>query len=93
MKWVEDDEEEEEDMLMVMGEWNEGESERWVKKDCEVLVSFQDNCYIFKEIEDLVHAFQALVELLFHIVKSIKGKHWCGKMKEKLKMVASFVLN
>ena len=56
MKWMEDDEEEE-DMLMVVGEWNEGKSERWVKKDCEVLVSFQDNCYILKEIEDLVHAF------------------------------------
>ena len=88
-----EDDEEEEDMLMVVGEWNEGESERWVKKDCEVLVSFQDNCYILKEIEDLVHAFQALVVLLFHVVKSIKGEHGCGKVKEKLKMVALFVLN
>ena len=52
-----EDDEEEEDMLMVVGEWNEGESERWVKKDCEVLVLFQDNCYILKEIRDLIHAF------------------------------------
>ena len=52
-----EDDEEEEDMLMVMGEWNKGESKRWVKKDCEVLVSFQNNCYILKEIEDLVHTF------------------------------------
>ena len=92
MKWVEDDEEEE-DMLMVMGKWKDGGSERWMKKDCEVLILFQDDCYILKEIEDLVHAFQALVELLFHVVKSIKGEHGCGKVKEKLKMVASFVLN
>ena len=92
-KWREDDEEEE-DMLMVVDEWNKGESERWVKKDREVLVSFQDDCYILKEIEDLVHAFQALVVLLFHVVKSIKGGgHGCGKVKEKLKMVALFVLN
>ena len=92
---MEDDEEEEEeeDMLMVMGKWKEGGSERWVKKDCEVLVSFQDDCYILKEIEDPVHPFQALVELLFHIVKLIKGDHGCGKVKEKLKIVASFVLN
>ena len=92
-KWKEDDEEEE-DMLTIVDKWNEGKSERWVKKDSEVLVSFQDDCYILKEIEDLIHAFQALVVLLFHVVKSIKrGRHGCGKVKEKLKMVASFVLN
>ena len=93
MKWGEDDEEEE-DMLMVVGEWDEEESERWVKKNCEVLVLFQDDCYILKEIEDLIHAFQALVVLLFHIVKLIKrGGHGCGKVKEKLKMVVLFALN
>ena len=93
MKWREDDEEEE-DMLMVVDKWNEGKSERWVKKDSEVLVLFQDDCYILKEIEDLIHAFQALIVFLFHVVKSIKrGRHGCGKVKEKLKMVASFVLN
>ena len=74
-------------------EWG-GKSKRWVKKDGEVLVSFQDDCYILNKIEDLVHAFQALIVFLFHVVKSIKrGRHRCGRVKGKLKMVASFVLN
>ena len=93
MKWGEDDEEEE-DILTVVDKWNEGKSERWVKKDSEILVSFQDDCYILNKIEDLVHAFQALIVFLFHVVKSIKrGRHGCGRVKGKLKMVASFVLN
>ena len=54
-KWREDDEEEE-DILTVVDKWNEGKSERWVKKDSEVLVSLQDDCYILKKIEDLIHA-------------------------------------
>ena len=52
----------------------------WVKKDCEVLVLFQDDCYIVNRVKDLIHAFQALVELLFHIVNLIKGKHGCSKV-------------
>ena len=63
-----------------------------MKKGSEVLVLFQDDCYILQEIEDFIHAFQALIVFLFHIVKSIKGeRHGCGKVREKLKMVASFV--
>ena len=81
-------------MLTVVDKWKEGKLERWVKKDSEVLISFQDDYYILKEIENHIHAFQALVVFLFHVVKSIKrGRHGCGKVKEKLKMVASFVLN
>ena len=77
----------------LQGSEKREELEWWVKKDCEVLVVLQDDCYILKEIEDLVHAFQALVVLLFHVVKLIKGEHGCGKVTRELKMVASFVLN
>ena len=71
-----------------------GKSKRWVEKDVEVLVSFQDDCYILNKIEDLIHTFQALIVFLFHVVKSIKrGRHGCGRVKGRLKMVASFVLN
>ena len=68
----EDEEDEEDEGILVLQSNGSKRVERWVENGGETFLLFQGNTYIFQEVEDFIHALQALVELLFHIVGLIE---------------------